>query len=116
MTDVLPVFSILDLDAFKHGDSIEKILEDFDLDMVETDCQLVPADDDTVSTCSSLLSDTPSVPPSSSLLSAQVPQLAEVLPTYDPVDKTPPVLKALNRLSYDLQVREVSLVDYYYKI
>ena len=78
------------------------------------DCSVPEMTDDySVSTCSSTSSEGSSCPPASSILPANVPDMIDVIPTFDPADNTPAIIQALHQLSIDVNELSVRVVDYY---
>ena len=94
-----PIFSIADLEALRHDDDVENVLRE----MFDDISELPDTDDATTSTCSTSDYDTDEVqiPTAASLRSVRFPDLVDVVPTFDPVDRTPVILRAL----YDFSTR-----------
>ena len=124
----MPVYSLLDADAFLHDDYVESALFDFaSSPLDEDDCSLSA---ETVATCSSTSSegdsDSNSISSSDSILNsddfrnsksefraAHVPPLTDVTAPVDPVNNVPAVIQALYQSHTDLRELDVCVVEYY---
>ena len=105
-----PIFSIShlsDSDTAPETDSDCLSITSDDLDVPDLELR-------SLSTCSTeTLDDEHCRPDAKSLRTALVPAFVDVVPTYDPVDTTPPVIQSLYRLTADVQELSVSVQDYY---
>ena len=124
----MPVYSLLDADAFLHDDYVESALFDFvSSPLHEDDCSVSAA---TVATCSSTssedVSDSDSISSSNSILNsndfrnsksefraAHVPPLTDVTAPVDPVNNVPAVIRALYQSHTDIRELDVRIEDYY---
>ena len=90
---------------------MECALEDLLLQDADDDDAPLLFDDDSSSTSSSASADSYDL--AQVLSAAKMPKFDDVVPTFDPVDSTPTVLKALNQMTSDVAELNIRVVDYY---
>ena len=105
--NAFPIYSIVDLDAFRHDSSVEECFSDEE--STNTMPDLVSAEDSSESSSSA----SGHVPKAKHLSPVKVPEFIEVLPEVQDMPVPPAVLRALYQAKTDMADMQVSAVDYY---
>ena len=114
----LPIYSILDLEAFQHDDDVENFLETLalgnplDTQVDDDDEQSVP-DLEVRSMSTTSTSSSCTHYDASTLQAAKIPKFVEVVPDVPEVPEVPETIQALHQLQQDIMELDVSLIDYY---
>ncbi len=104
---ILPIYSVVDLDAFKHDPQVEECLDDL------FDSSINEMPDLAEASLSSTSSSGGSVPDVRKLTPVRVPDFIDIVPEVRQLPTPPAVMQALHQFKVDLLSMDISAVDYY---
>ena len=101
----LPLFSVIDLDAFQHEPQVEEYIKSF------SDSSSLPGMAEAKISLSS--SSNESVPNVCKLMPAWIPDFVDAVPKVNPLPTPPSVVQAIHRFKADITEMKITAVDYY---
>ena len=101
----LPLFSVIDLDAFQHEPQVEEHIES-----LSHSSSLPGMAEAKISSSSSSDGSVPNV---RKLMPAQIPNFVDVVHKVKPLPTPPSVVQALHRFKADIAEMKIAAVDYY---